>query len=186
MNNELKLLPPDDKMVLTKLDTFDDKMLMLRGFKNRQELTEKMFLLMKQHAGLGLSANQVGLPYKMFVMGGHPQIENAKSIAMFNPELVSESDEKVIMTEGCLTFPMIFLDVERSKECTFKYTDSEGKPQTADLTGMLARVALHEYDHMNGIQFTSKVSKFKLQRAKEKAEKEIKKIMRAQKNEKRT
>ena len=118
-------------------------------------------------------------------MGGHPQIENAKSIAMYNPELVSESDEKVTMTEGCLTFPMVFLDVERSKECTFKYTDSEGKPQTADLTGMLARIALHEYDHMNGVLFTSKVSKFKLQRAKEKAEKEIKKIMRAQKDEKR-
>ena len=67
MNNELKLLPPDDKMVTTKLENFDDKMLMLRGFKNRQELTEKMFLLMKQYAGLGLSANQVGLPYKMFV-----------------------------------------------------------------------------------------------------------------------
>ena len=71
MNNELKLLPPDDKMVTTKLENFDDKMLMLRGFKNRQELTEKMFLLMKQYAGLGLSANQVGLIYKMFVMGGH-------------------------------------------------------------------------------------------------------------------
>ena len=50
MNNELKLLPPDDKMVTTKLENFDDKMLMLRGFKNRQELTEKMFLLMKQYA----------------------------------------------------------------------------------------------------------------------------------------
>ena len=49
MNNELKLLPPDDKMVTTKLENFDDKMLMLRGFKNRQELTEKMFLLMKQY-----------------------------------------------------------------------------------------------------------------------------------------
>ena len=60
----------------------------------------------------------------------HPQIENAKSIAMYNPELVSESDEKVTMTEGCLTFPMVFLDVERSKECTFKYTDSE--EQTTD------------------------------------------------------
>ena len=83
-----------------------------------------------------------------------------------------------------LDFSNGFLDVERSKECTFKYTDSEGKPQTADLTGMLARIALHEYDHMNGVLFTSKVSKFKLQRAKEKAEKEIKKIMRAQKDEK--
>ena len=50
---------------------------------------------------------------------------------------------------------------------------------------MLARIGLHEYDHMNGVLFTSKVSKFKLQRAKEKAEKEIKKIMRAQKDEKR-
>ena len=69
---------------------------------------------------------------------------------------------------------MIFLDVERSKECTFKYTDSEQTTDN-DLTGMLARIALHEYDHMNGVLFTSKVSKFKLQRAKEKAEKEIKK-----------
>ena len=49
-----------------------------------------------------------------------------KSIAMYNTELVSESDEKVTMTEGGLTLTMV-LDVERSKECTFKYTDSEGK-----------------------------------------------------------
>ena len=49
MNNELKLLLMNDKMVTTKLENFDDKMLMLRGFKNRQELTEKMFLLMKQY-----------------------------------------------------------------------------------------------------------------------------------------
>ena len=173
MNNELKLLPPDDKMVTTKLENFDDKMLMLRGFKNRQELTEKMFLLMKQYVwSRFISKSSWVDPYKMFVMGGHLQIENAKSIAMYNPELVSESDEKVTMTEGCLTFPMVFLDVERSKECTFKYTDSEEQnPQTADLSGMLARIGLHEYDHMNGVLFTSKVSKFKLQRAKEKAEK---------------
>ena len=53
------------------------------------------------------------------------------------------------------------------------------------LNRYVARIVLHEYDHMNGVLFTSKVSKFKLQRAKEKAEKEIKKIMRAQKDEKR-
>ena len=108
MNNELKLLPPDDKMVTTKLENFDDKMLMLRGFKNRQELTEKMFLLMKQYDWSRFIKIKLELTYKMFVMGGHPQIENAKSIAMYNPELVSESDEKVTMTEGCLTFPMVF------------------------------------------------------------------------------
>ena len=61
---------------------------------------------------------------------------------MYNTELVSESDEKVTMTEGFLTRNG-FLDVERSKECTFKYTDSEGKLQTADLTGMLARIGFY-------------------------------------------
>ena len=70
MNNELKLLPPDDKMVTTKLENFDDKMLMLRGFKNRQELTEKMFLLMKQCWSRFISKSSWVDLYKMFVMGG--------------------------------------------------------------------------------------------------------------------
>ena len=59
---------------------------------------------------------------------------------------------------------MVFLDVERSKECTFKYTDSEEQTTDNDLTGMLARIALHEYDHMNERSIHIKVSKFKLQR----------------------
>ena len=184
MSKELKLIPPTDPRVLSMIAPFTDEALKENDFKDRTELTDAMFMAMKRYGGLGLSANQVGLPYRMFVAGGHPQIENGLSIAMYNPEIKSASDELVTFKEGCLSFPFIFLDVKRPKEVVMTYTDTEGKEQEAHLKGMMARVCLHEYDHMQGRVFTEMVSKFKLQRAKEKGEKMMKQMRKRQNAEK--
>ena len=72
-------------------------------------LTFSMFECMKKFHGIGLTANQVGLPFNMFVAGGHPSIENGKSIAMYNPMIVSVGVEELMMKEGCLTYPFLFL-----------------------------------------------------------------------------
>ena len=73
---ELKLIPPTDPRVLSMIAPFTDEVLKENEFKDRKELTDAMFMAMKRYGGIGLSANQVGLPYRMFVAGGHPQIEN--------------------------------------------------------------------------------------------------------------
>jgi peptide deformylase len=134
-----------------------------------------MFDTMFKYGGLGLSANQVGLPFKMFVMGGHPQIEKGLKIACFNPNIIEFSKEEVMMKEGCLTFPFLFLGITRPRKVTVEYEDENGDHKKAYFDGFLSRVFQHEQDHMLGRIFTEKASKLKLDLAYKKAEKELKK-----------
>ena len=175
---ELKLIPPNDPRVQSAIAPFHDDMLKEEGFKDRQELVEAMFLVMKKFGGIGLTCNQVGLPFNMFVAGGHTGIEKGMSLAMFNPIIVSVGEEKIRMKEGCLTYPFVFLDIERPRKCVMKYEDAEGKLQEAHLDGMMSRICQHEYDHIIGRNFTENVSKLKLDRARKKAMKEIKRMER--------
>ena len=173
---ELKLIPPNDPRVNNAIAPFVDDMLKDEDIKDRQELSDAMFEAMNKYGGIGLSANQVGLPFNMFVIGGHPSIEKGLKMTCFNPMIVSASDETVRMKEGCLTFPFIFLDIERPRKVVVKYTDNKGDLQEAHLDGMMSRIFQHEYDHMLGRNFTERVSKFKLKRAMEKRDKMLKKI----------
>ena len=173
---ELKLIPPTDPRVNNAIAPFVDDMLKDEDIKDRQELSDAMFESMSKYGGIGLSANQVGLPFNMFVIGGHPSIEKGLKMTCFNPMIVSASDETVRMKEGCLTFPFIFLDIERPRKVVVKYTDNKGDLQEAHLDGMMSRIFQHEYDHMLGRNFTERVSKFKLKRAMQKRDKMLKKI----------
>ena len=82
------------------------------------------------------------------------------------------------MKEGCLSYPFMFLDIERPRKCVMKYEDAEGKLQEAQLDGMMSRICQHEYDHIIGRNFTEGVSKIKLDRARKKAKKEIARLQR--------
>jgi peptide deformylase len=168
---ELKLIPPTDPRVQTAIAPFQEDMLKEEGFKDRKELSDKMFEAMKKYGGIGLSANQVGLPFNMFVMGGHLQIENGLKMTCFNPMIISSSEEQVMMQEGCLTFPFVFLQIKRPRKVVVKYEDENGDLKEGHLDGMMSRVFQHEYDHMLGRTFTEHVSKFKLDRAYKKATK---------------
>ena len=178
---ELKLIPPSDPRVQTAIAPFTDDMLKEHDFKDRKELTESMFTCMKKFHGIGLTCNQVGLPFNMFVIGGHPSIEKGLKMTCFNPMIVSAGEETIMMKEGCLTYPFIFLDIKRPRKIVAKYTDEKGDLQEAHLDGMMSRIFQHEYDHMLGRNFTEKVSKFKLKRAMAKREKMIKKIEKSNK-----
>jgi len=181
---ELKLIPPTDPRVLTAIAPFNDDMLKEEGFKDRKELSEKMFDAMKKYGGIGLSSNQIGLPFNMFVLGDHPQLENGLKMTCFNPMIVNSSEETVVMKEGCLTFPFVFLSITRPRKVTVKYEDENGDLKEGHLDGMISRVFQHEYDHMLGRVFTEYASKMKLDMAYKKAEKEMnryKKYQNAQK-----
>jgi len=170
---EYKLLSPNDPRVLSAIAPFQDDMLKEEGFKDRKELTDKMFELMFKFGGIGLSCNQVGLPFNMFVMGGHPELENGMKMACFNPMIISSSEETVMMKEGCLTFPFVFLSLKRPRKVVVKYEDENGDLKEGHLDGMFSRIFQHEYDHMIGKTFIDGVSKMKLDRAYKKAEKLI-------------
>ena len=173
---ELKLIPPSDPRVQTAIAPFDDAMLKDEGFKDRKELTDKMYELMKKYGGIGLSANQIGLPFNMFVMGDHPNLENGMKLTCFNPMIISKSEEEVVMEEGCLTFPFLFLKITRPRKVVVKYTDENNELKEGQLDGMISRIFQHEYEHMLGRTFTEHASKLKLDRAYKKAEKLMDKV----------
>ena len=175
---ELKLIPPTDPRVQSAIAPFNNDMLKDEGFKDRKELSEAMFDTMKKYGGIGLSANEVGLPFNMFVVGDHPEIEKGLKMTCFNPMIVSSSVEEETMKEGCLTFPFVFLSITRPRKVVVKYEDENGDLKEGSLDGMISRVFQHEYDHMLGKTFVDGVSKMKLDMAYKKAEKMMKKYKR--------
>ena len=168
---ELKLIPPTDPRVQSAIAPFNDDMLKDEDVKNRQELSDAMFETMKKYGGIGLSANQVGLPFNMFVLGDHPDVEKGLKMTCFNPIIISSSVEEETMKEGCLTFPFVFLSITRPRKVVVKYEDENGDLKEGSLDGMISRVFQHEYDHMLGKTFVDGVSKMKLDMAYKKAEK---------------
>ena len=170
---ELKLIPPTDPRVQSAIAPFNNDMLKDEGFKDRKELSEAMFDTMKKYGGIGLSANQVGLPFNMFVIGDHPEVEKNLKMTCFNPIIISSSVEEEVMKEGCLTFPFVFLNITRPRKVVVKYEDENGDLKEGSLDGMISRVFQHEYDHMLGKTFVDGVSKMKLDMAYKKAQKQM-------------
>ncbi len=107
---------------------------------------------MRHHKGIGLSANQIGLPYRVFAMEAVP------AIVCFNPKLIHESSEEIILEEGCLSFPGLGIKIKRSRHVKVRYTEPNGNVVTTKFTGMAARCFLHEYDHMNGTKYIDRAS----------------------------
>jgi len=174
------LIPPNDPRLLMQVAPFVDENLEQFGFKDRKDLSKVMYDNMAKYGGLGLSANQLGLPYRMFVMGGHPQIEDGKVRSVFNPMVNDVSPESINLKEGCLSFPFLFLSIKRPKWCSVRYTNENGEEVEETLHGMSARIFMHENEHMNGYVFTDLVSKLKLERAEKSKQKMIKEIKRRQ------
>jgi len=111
----------------------------------------------KRHNGLGLSANQCGFKYRVFVMGSGDEY-----VAFFNPK-VTKMEGESHMDEGCLSFPLLNLRVTRPKSIEVEYQDFLGQTKTSRFEGLSARIFLHELDHMNGIVYTSRVKPLALQ-----------------------
>ena len=120
---------------------------------------------MVYHKGLGLSANQIGMPVKVFSM----RVDDSdNAIVCFNPEIIKESEEMVTMEEGCLSYPFLYLNKKRPKELSVKYQNVDGDFINAHFEGLAARVFHHEMDHMKGKTFLDGVSKISLQLARKK------------------
>ena len=114
-------------------------------------LTENMF----HHNGVGLSANQIGIDERAFIM--MIDLELQETITCFNPKIIKESKDMVVMEEGCLSYPDQFLEVSRPNSIIVKYEDESKNGFKRRLDGWVARVFQHEYDHMEGIDFTQRV-----------------------------
>lgn len=136
-----------------------------------KEIEKNMTEAMDRFGGIGLSANQVGLPYKMFVM----KTADKGTVGFFNPKITRVSQDTDLLKEGCLSFPDIYLMIKRSKMIELEYQDSDGETHSLVLEGMAARCVQHECDHLNGILFLQRASRLKLERALKARPKEQKK-----------
>ena len=143
---------------------------------DREELVENLVEAMRQGNGIGLSANQCGVMERVFVM--YSDIKERKIIACFNPQIIEESTEQSFEDEGCLTYPGLWLRVKRPVWIKATWEDSKGTEGEYHLAGLEARVFQHEYDHMEGTNFTKKVSKLRMNMAQKRLKKQIKKAER--------
>lgn len=151
----LDIKPPSDPLLFQELEPFD--------FSNPPcdpvELANNLIETMAKHEGLGLSANQCGLPYRVFVLWSE------KPLACFNPRIIDQTSDFVLLDEGCLTFPNLFVKVKRPKAVKVRFQDEQGETHTEKFIGMTARAFLHEMDHLDGILFHKRASGPHLSRA---------------------
>jgi peptide deformylase len=138
---------------------------------NPNEFASTLVETCKLHHGIGLSANQCGFRYRVFVMGAEDNY-----VAFFNPSIVLKSKKEVHMVEGCLSYPFLALRITRPEEVAVTYQDFNGVWQQTTLTGISARCFQHELDHMNGIVYTDRVKPVALQTGIQRRNKILKKL----------
>ena len=152
-----KLIEEASKVLREPTDLFDFE----NPPEDPKEIEKNLAEAMSRFGGLGLSANQLGLNYRVFVM----KTADKGTMAFFNPEITKLSQETELLKEGCLSFPDIYLMIKRAKVIEFDFIDSDGEKHTLQLDGIGSRCVQHEIDHLNGIIFLQRASQFKIERA---------------------
>lgn len=152
-------------------------------YENLHSLIENMFETMYESNGIGLAAPQIGLPIRLFIVDGSEiediQPANFKDV-FINPTILEEFGAEWDFEEGCLSIPDIRENVRRKGDVTIHYFDANWQEHTRTFGGMAARIIQHEYDHIEGILFTDRISPLKRSMLKRKLEYISKGITKAQ------
>ncbi len=131
----------------------------LRRFDNELKNTvREMFDLMYQQKGVGLAANQVGLPYRFFIVNLEGDPAKAPEYVFINPVISGRSGKRVEKEEGCLSFPEIYAPVKRAENVVLSAYDLSGEEVNYSLDGFFARAVQHEYDHLEGVLLIDRLS----------------------------
>jgi len=150
------ILGKDHPILKEEMPAFDFKNPVVDPVELYNDLAETM----RENEGMGLSANQIGVRTRAFVMRAE------EIIGVFNPRVVDTSSEMVTLEEGCLSYPNLFVKVKRPKSIKVRFTTPDGQTSTKTFTGMTARVFLHELDHLDGIAHTARANRYHLEQAK--------------------
>ena len=162
----MALLPivevPDPRLrqISSPVETVDEEV---------RALVADMFETMYAAPGIGLAAIQVGVPRRILVIDlqepADPEDPESKPLkdprVFINPEIVEHSDKDVPYTEGCLSVPDQYAEVDRPDRIRAKWLDLDGKPHDEEITGLLATCLQHEMDHLNGVLFIDHLSRLK-------------------------
>ena len=156
----LKLVDKKDPILYTPTEDID--------FENPQIDTEKLYHDLRdaliQFGGVGLSANQVGIPYSCFVMGDTRDPDGI--LGIFNPRILHYDLNETYMEEGCLSFPNMLIKIKRPSGIRFRAANFDGEVDSNTFTGLSARIFQHEYDHLQGIVFAKRANLYYLEKAK--------------------
>ena len=162
------LVDETDPILSTKMDRFD--------FQNPpvdpEELGKDLLAHMRYFGGIGLSANQLGLPYRVFVTEGDP------GFACFNPRITAHAGEEVLMDEGCLSYPGLYIKKKRPQMIRVRFFSPTGEPIVKRYSGITARIFMHEMEHMDGENYLDGVNNIVLQRAKKKQQNLLRRVRR--------
>ena len=137
------------------------------------ELAKLLIENMYHHYGIGLSANQIGIPSRAFAM----LVDNTP-IVCFNPKILEESKEWIYDKEGCLSYPALVLKIKRPKAIAVTYQDQDSQQMLASFSDLSSRCFCHEMEHMDGYTFLDHVSEFQLRAARKKQKKLLRKVKR--------
>lgn len=147
----MNLVDPKDPILTTPCQVFD--------FKNPPfdpiEFSKTLVKFMYDKNGIGLAANQVGVPYRIFSMRGQPE-----NFVCFNPKIVQPSEMKIELEEGCLTYPNLLVKITRPQHVRVRFTTPNGDTITKQFTGLTARIFQHELDHLDGIIFYNRANRY--------------------------
>ena len=141
--------------------------------KNLDGILDNMFETMYNAKGIGLAAPQVGLPIRIFIVDATPfeddedlteeerEMVSAFKQVFINAKMLEETDDEWVFNEGCLSIPDVREDIFRNATIKIEYFDENFKKYTKEFSGIIARIIQHEYDHIEGVLFTDKLSPLK-------------------------
>ena len=156
--------------VSTQFDFENDK---IDGYDDIEKFEHDMNNLMVDARGMGLAASQIGITKRFFAFGHESFDRIQKPVIIWNPSIVRESEEKTLDEEGCLSFLGVFVKIVRPKKVTVKWQNIKGETLMQHLDNMESKCFQHEFDHLNGITFNTKVSKLRWDMAVKKLEKKV-------------
>ena len=169
MSEISKLLEPNNILLRTTMELSEDC--------DREKVKQDLIDSMEHYQGVGLSANQIGIAERVFIM--YEDVNTRKILTCFNPKILETSKEEILIDEGCLTYPGIWLKVKRPIAIKVEFEDEKGKKHKRTFDDLSSRIFQHEYDHMEGTDFTQKVSRLKIERAMKKLNKTVKKLQKS-------
>lgn len=123
-------------------------------------LADALMTAMYERNGIGLAANQINIPTRVFVIRG-----DEYNFVCYNPKIVSYSNKTNILEEGCLSFPGLMVKIKRPEEIRVRFQTPSGATDTKTFTGLTARIFQHELDHLDGILFYNRANRFHREQA---------------------
>ena len=150
---DVSIVAGGEDILYEEMPEFDFKL------DNPQEIADKLNKVLNHHNAHGVAANQLGIRKRVFALKG-----DEKNLVVFNPKVVHTENE-VIGYEGCLSYPNLWIKIKRASYVRARFKDVNGEVQTMTFDGMGARAFLHELDHLDGIDFIKRASRYHREQA---------------------